>query len=269
MCNRRWEIFCFFVILIFLIPKCRGGDPEAAFRPPALDRDNAVLVSVEEAVDSLGNYVPASFIDAVKNLILSMAKTKDIAPIICRHGPDTDTLYRYYQKRFVGGDVFSNCYGKWSVADLEGYEHIFDSLFPDVSGDSAKVFADSTFIAGYSEYVSSIDFLSRNWKSIIAMNPDILSIHFDIDGNPIFSVYSPESLQSTGSGLMSLLFDGFTLLYYTHVIPVNYELDIRSQPSIYFRYFKTTIHVMLPAILTGSNCSYDVTMILKQPCLVN
>jgi hypothetical protein len=237
-----------------------------SFIPPRMDHNYGVLISIDKETDNISTFIPKSFIQAVKRLAESVSLTKENATILCSHGLDTDTLFRFYQRKLFFEEVFERCYGRWSDAVLEKNIHIFDSMLISIHADTARVFNDRDFNKTYTEYLNSVNAFAKEWKSILSMTREILSIHFNAHGYPLLSVYSGKSLKQLDFSIPDVFIENFIILYSTIVIPNNYTDQIRSERCVYFRYFDTTIHVVFPIYSSNLDCYYEITMIFEQPC---
>jgi hypothetical protein len=257
-----------FIIVSFANLSCHNAEQKTNFHPPPLDQDRSILIAYDDESDNLGLYVPAQYVQPIKELAKFVSETRETGANLCSRGPTNDSLFRYYQRKFFHEYVFSRCYGQWDDEQLIRNLQIYDSLLPSVSEDSAEVFKDSSFIMGYSEYLSSIELISEKWESILATNSNISSIHFQSNGNSIFSVYSHDRLSALDFNKPYVFMDKFIMQYGSQVIPADYENSIRSNFSVFFRYFENTIQVIFPVVYSNPDCYYDVTMILDQPCIV-
>lgn len=254
--------------IVMLVLGCIDKRVDTAFVPPPMDFAHGILISLDKEDGNLSDYVPASFVQVIRELAKSVSNNRKNAYALSLHSPDSDSLFRYYQRKFFTESVFGRCYGYWPDSILERNIHIFDSMFSKTLADSAIVFNDSSFNKNYEEYLQAIIEFSEEWNSIFSTNTRISSIHFHNNGKNLLSVYSSGSLDDSDSGILGNFFDMFIIIYTVNVIPQNYETRIRNEACIYFRYFENTIHVMFPAYFEDLDCHYDITMIIDQPCIL-
>jgi len=143
--GKRLIITLLFALIFLAILGCRNLKNGGTFNPPTMDKNRGILVSLEKEYDNLNEFVPESFVKPIHALANSLKAIKENASILAAHGPDLDTLFRYYQRNLFQEDVFQLCYGKWDDTIFERNLRIFDSMLFSVPAESLAVFKDPNF----------------------------------------------------------------------------------------------------------------------------
>jgi hypothetical protein len=254
--------------LLYAFTACGQLKYEGVYTPPTVPFGNGVLVSLEGGCDLLAQNLPASFTQTACEVSAAVLTSGHDAMQLCLHGPEYDTLYRYYRWKLFREDVFERCYGRWSEDAMLRTLNFFDSVRA-ISRDSVEVFSDTTFQRGYAEFLTAAESLQQKWAEVLSRDSRIRVVTVSSWGIGLLDINSKESIEAVNLHDPSMSADMFALWYSSLVIPANYSDKIRSGRYVYVRYFSDAIQLVFPTDSADHRYYREVTVVLNQKCRVD